>query len=245
MTKIGWTLYLNPPAVFCLTNETGATANFNFQILEAKLLIKRVISLPSLQNKLERALASGQVANYPVNYVNCRKLIIPQGLRNFSYQSLFAGENLPKACLFGLAAQSESSNFEESPYQFKTHNLQDISITCNSQRFPTQSFNLAYNANPKSYMRAFQSLYPDLWNPEGTYIDIKKYLVGGYCLYFIPLNSDASTEDSFAAKQLGPCRIDLTFENENNPVLILYVWAFSDQNFLLDGSRNCYVNFKL
>ena len=245
MTKIQWTLYLNPPAVFCLTNETGATANFNYQILDAKLLIKRVISLPSLQNRLERALASGQVANYPIHYVNCRKLIIPAGLRNFSYQSLFAGENLPKACLFGLTNQSEVSNFEQSPYQFRTHNLQDISVTCNSQRFPSQSFNLAYNTKPKSYMRAFQSLYPDLWNSEGTYMDIKKYLEGGYCLYFIQFNSDSSTDDSFIAKQLGPCRIDLNFENENNGVLVLYCWAFSDQNFLLDANRNCYVNFKL
>ena len=243
MTKIGWTFYLNPSAVFCLTNQAGAT--FNYEIMDARLLIKRIISLPSLQNKLERALASGQVANYPVSYVNCRKLIIPQGLRNFSYQSLFAGENLPKACLFALAAQSEVSSFYESPYQFKTHNLQDISVTCNSQRFPSQSFNLSYNTDPKSYMRGFQSLYPDLWSSDGTYIDIKRYLEGGYCFYFIPFNSDSSTDDSFVAKQLGPCRVDLQFENENNSVLVLYIWAFSNQNFLLDANRNCYVNFKL
>ena len=64
-------------------------------------------------------------------------------------------------------------------------------------------------------------------------------------MYYIPFNTDSTTEDSFVAKQLGPCRVDLTFENDDNAVLILYIWAFSDQNFLIDAARNCYVNFKL
>ena len=226
-----------------MTNQAGA--QFRYQVLDARLLLKRVISLPSLQNRMEKALASGQMANYPCHYINCRKLVIPAGLRNFSYQSLFAGENLPKACLFALSSQSKATNFEESPFQFETHNLKEITVSVNSQRFPTQSFNLGYNSTPKSYIRGFQSLYPDLWSSEGTYIDIKKYLQGGYCMYYIPFNTDSTTEDSFVAKQLGPCRVDLTFENDDNAVLILYIWAFSDQNFLIDAARNCYVNFKL
>lgn len=93
MVKLDYCFYLNDSPTFLLTNQTAQA--FAYEVLEAKMVMRRITVLPALQNKVERMLAQGSLCQYPMTHVNCRKLIIPASLRHFSYQSLFIGEFLP------------------------------------------------------------------------------------------------------------------------------------------------------
>ena len=147
--------------------------------------------------------------------------------------------------LIAVGTQTQQSNFRESPFDFNHNNLTDVSITVNSQRFPTQSFQLNYSGNPPSYMKGFTSLYQDLWSNRGSWIDLDKYANKGYCFYYISFNSDLPSETSFASKINGPARIDMSFSVDTNPILNVFLWSYSEECIMLDQSRNVKIPFKL
>ena len=243
MCKLDYSFTLLEAPVFLLTNQ--ASQAFAYEILEAKMVMRRVSVLPALQNKVERMLAQGSVCQYPLTHINCRKLIIPASLRTYSYQSLFLGEFLPRAVLIAIGTQAQQSNFMESPFNFKSNNLTDVSITVNNQRFPTQSFQLNYAGTPPEFIKGFTSLYPDLWGNKGSWIDLDKYANKGFCFYYISFNSDSPPESSFASKINGPARIDMTFGVDTNPILNVFIWSYSEECIMIDQSRNVRVPFKL
>ena len=171
MTPLDLNFFLADPS-FAI-NSSVPNANMVFQIVAARLVIKRVDALDSLQQSFETRLMR-EPAIFPIVHSRIKTWVIPKNLASFQIPDLFGGSFLPKMCIFGLVDQSNSQgNYAASPFGFMPHNVKDLYLQVGATRLPSLSFDLSYGDTNPRCLRAFSALYgnDNYLKDCGTYID--------------------------------------------------------------------------
>ena len=88
MLKLNYVFYLNDPAF--VINSAQVDTNFIYEIVDARLLFKRVKVLPTLQTNFEATL-SRQNAKFPLYVTSVKQVAIPAANLTFSHTDVFAG----------------------------------------------------------------------------------------------------------------------------------------------------------
>ena len=158
MTKISWT-WLKNTSDFCLKSNVN-NANFKYSIQDMRMYIRKVQLYPSQLMKLENQLAS-QNAKYPLCHYYTKEITVPAAARFHHFTNILSSQFIPKRCILALVAQSnfigEQSN---SPFAFQPFNLTDAYFSSDNKRYPSQPFNLNFNAGTdQDWTRGYFSLF--------------------------------------------------------------------------------------
>ena len=146
---------------FCIKSGM-TTPDFAFKIVSARLKLKRVTALESLQQSFEARLLR-EPAIFPHVHTRVKSWIIPEHLQSFMVPDLFSGSFLPHVCIFGFVNQAQSQGqWATSPFQFNPHNIKDlfIQVWLLGQKGPAAQIWLYWgkrNPLPKFDFRSFVS----------------------------------------------------------------------------------------
>ena len=179
MVKLYLGLDLSSPQYVIKSGVPAASANsdFSFSIVNPVLRIKRIKTLDSFSAKFEAKLVQNP-ALYPHTHLSCRSYVIPAGVKNFTNQDLFGSTFLPKFCYLTLSTQTASAGtFATSPLSFAPHGVKEIAIFAQNERIPSLSYQLDFNDDSPSFLRAFYALFGNdaLMKDSTNGIDRKKF----------------------------------------------------------------------
>lgn len=118
---------------FALECHGSGKENLKLQILEAKLYVRKLTLLPSIQ-LIHMKRWKDIPANYPGTKVSMKAYSLPIGTYTHTNESLLTGL-VPQRLIIGiLNTDNYQGHYEKNPFAFQNNGLQQIIITCNAEQ---------------------------------------------------------------------------------------------------------------
>ena len=109
---------------FCLVSS-AIGANHKVVITEAILYVSKVTVASSVALGHATALKEA-TAKYPIRWVDCKVLSVPNGFSSFTQDNLYLG-HIPKRLVLVLVdTTAYNGTYESNPFNFKHHNLTQV-----------------------------------------------------------------------------------------------------------------------
>ncbi len=221
---------------FCLMSNTEAAA-YKIQIIECKLLIRKVKLSPSVFLAHAKAFEVSN-AKYPVRRVICKTFTVPAGNLNCSRENLFAGQ-LPTRLVIGCVDNDAfNGSYTKNPFNFKHYDLTQMKIYLDGQQQHIKPLEPNFDAN--QFISAYMSLYSGTGKQqkdEGNQIERSDY-GNGYALYAFDLTPDLAEEGHFNLAKEGSVRVDMTFGEPLPNTINVIAYAEFENVIEIDRNRN-------
>jgi hypothetical protein len=219
-----------------------AQPGFKIQIMECKLLVRKVKLSPSVFVAHAKALEVGN-AKYPIHRVVCKTFTVPAGNLDFSQESVFTGQ-LPSRLVIGLV-DNDSFNgaWQKNPFNFKTMGLTHLKLYIDGQQQYIKPIETDF-ANGK-YIDAYLSLFEGtgkLNKDEGIDINRLEY-ANGYTLYAFDLTPDLCEGDHLNLIRDGTLRLDAKFGVALPNTINVIVYGEFQNLIEVDRNRNIIFDF--
>ena len=168
---------------------TPNSTDYRIKVHDVRLYCTLVDVVQSLQNSIAKQLESTP-AKYPIRRLEMRKLFMPEGMTNLSFNCFQTV--LPRRVLvFFVETAAFDGSTEKSPFEFKHANVQTISIESGGLYIPSTPYMLDYGATNENFYRAYWDFHKLLGMDEGNEgLDLtpKEYKTG-WCGYGFDLRS--------------------------------------------------------
>lgn len=132
-----------------LINSFGPNKEWKLKIESVKLMVCEYELFPDAIAGLEKNLASGESAFFPMRMHVCKSHFIPVGTINTPEIVAFShGMQIPKRLYVGLCDNRNfSGDYARDPFEFNHHNLRNIFIDCGGKTWPMRPWNLDFANN--------------------------------------------------------------------------------------------------
>ena len=238
LLPISFVLTKSKPEFVLHTNVAGV-ASFKYEILSAKLLIKRQRILSSTKLRLESDLAKTS-AIYPLRNFDCKPLTLDPATKSFTFENVFSSNSsIPDYCLIALLRHTDfSGDYKSNPFTFSHFSVEEISITFDQYRFVHETNYV--DADREDYTGSYNALFSHTGfkSDQGTSITIEKYKTG-FALYAFDFGRDNSMNcDHWNTKVTGSARLSFRFNAaSNNPALVALVYSESNNILQINSQR--------
>lgn len=225
-TKLRLKLTLNNPTF--LLNAFGSVSDFKIDIIDIKLLYRRVELNPSVVSGHMTGLMK-QNAQYPILHTKIVNHSIAKGHMSFNKADLFPGSN-PRMIMVGmLDTEAFNGNIKKNPFNFQHFDLRDIVLYVDSHAYPTVAYkpDFANSHYTRSYYD-FMSVLSYANKDDTNGLTYKEY-GNGYTLYAFDLTPDADITTAHRhAKHPGNISINISWKNPLPTTVTLIIYAVCD-----------------
>lgn len=194
---------------------------------------------------LEKTLATGEPAFYPMRLHICKSHFIPAGTSITSDIVAFShGMQIPKKLYIGLCDNRNfSGDYGRDPFEFYHHNLRNIYIDCGGQTWPVRPWNLIYLAD--LYSSAVVNTRESLgFSNNGKTNGISHSMFKtSRCIYVFDLSTGSSyNTDAFDLNNGGNVNVRLEFSSPVGEHGLQMIMMGEFQSYMtLDRERNATV----
>ena len=244
MTDLSIQFFIAEPEFFLKT--VIENQNFKFEILSAKLILKRLEIADDIHLAFENRLQR-EPMTYPINHIKVKSFVINAQSTTFHLPDLFNGQFLPKQAYITFVDQSKAlGNYNNSPFEYDPHSVRDIFLRVGPLRLPTLPFAPQFSTTPPRILRCYSSLLGnDSQNEDNGIMITPDTYTTGFALYGFYFMQNQGHEEAFYAKKLGPCSLTVQFNNAPQNPLLCLVWQLHQEVLYCDHSRNFLINFPL
>ena len=236
------TLYRNSDA-FCLMSPAAAQ-DYKIEVRTMKWFVKGVDVAKSVGLALEKTMMHF-TSKYPVRRVEIKTIHVDAGRRETPENAVFNGA-IPRRLVIGCVdADAYHGIYGKSPFNFKNHAIDEVSVTAAGQTYPTKPLTTDF-ANDM-YTRAFVQLFEGLGisdDNKGNGINMKKYK-SGLCLFAFDLSPDEDDGNHWDLVKEGATSVNIHFAN---PIpaggLEVVIYAEFDGLITIDHNRNTFTDYK-
>ena len=246
MTDLSLQFFLAEPEFVLKTAIEAPAPDFKYEIVSAKLVLKRLEIADNLHLAFEQKLQQKPMT-YPISHIKVKSFVINSQLNTFHIPDLFNGQFLPKQCFIAFVDQAKAlGSYGSSPFEYDPHSVRDVFLRVGPLRIPTLPFYPEFSANPPKILRAYASLLGnDSMNEDNGLIITPDTYVNGFALYGFYFMQNQGHDESFYSKKLGPCSLNVQFNVAPTRPLLCLVWQLHQEILYVDSSRNFLINFPL
>ena len=196
---------------FFLQKATSdATNNYQFHLLELKVLVRKISIHPSVVNAHEKLLNTNS-CKYDLQRNIIRTYNLSQGTTQFNLEDLFQG-SIPMRLVLGMVTSSSfNGSITSNPYHFKNNSLSKIEFFVDN--VPVTSLNLNFSNN--RYLEALDLLYTNLGYSsfgEGEIPISRKTFKDGKCLFIFDTTPSIDSSGHLNLNKKGNTRLNLIFK---------------------------------
>ena len=213
-------------------------AAYKLKIIEAKLLVRKVKILPSVQVAIAKALESS-TAKYPIKTIITKSYTIPRGALSHTQENVFSGQ-LPSRLVIGIVNNdSYNGSYASNPLDFQHKDLTSVKVFMDGQGQLVRPIEVDFAAD--QYMQGYISIFAGtgkLFRDESCDITRSDYK-SGYALFCFDLSPDLSGPcDHFQLSREGALRLDLTFGTALDATVNVIVLSEFDSLVEIDRNRS-------
>ena len=224
---------------FCIHSAApspGDTLSFKYDILEAKLLVKKHTLLPNVMTEHYRLLNAGSHVCYPMKRVEVKAYSLGTGISSNVNENILSGL-LPDRIVIGMVdSDAYNGSFKTNPYEFKDFGLSVINVNINGDA----SANLPINVNfdDKEYLMLYNKLFEGLGiENEDAGIDLEREEYKKHPLMIFNLRDQ---KEGFSIPKYGNIRIDLKFKKALTQGVTVIIYAEYQSVLQIDKNKNVF-----
>ena len=247
MTHVSYHFYLQDPQKCLKSSDT--TRSFRYSLRNVRLLAKKVLISDSLNLAVEKRLLSTP-AKYYFDQIKTTSLIIPSGMREFSFDNVFSGSNfIPYEVFVFFINQSKAlGQFQSSILDFRQYDVVSASFYSDSKKWPANQQRLSVKDNdPTGRLAAYANLFnsDSVFSDFGTYIDLQRFCTSMFFLRYTFDFRPTRCADAIQAPALGTVRFNVEFANETQEPIRCYLMSKHFVHLTLDHQRNLTRDYQL
>lgn len=221
---------------FVLECYGSGKENITLQITEAKLYVRKLTLLPSIQLAQMKTWKEKPV-NYPGTKVSMKAYSLSIGTYTHTNESLLTGL-VPQRLILGIiATDNYQGHYEKNPFAFKNNDLQQIIITCNSEQTTQHVINV--DKDEDRVLDGFISLFDAMGITNcdaGLDLRVNEYK-NGKTLYGFNLRD---MNDGLAIPRHGNVSIYLKFKKSTTASMTVIVYPEYPSNMYITNDKRVY-----
>lgn len=221
---------------FALECHGTGKENIKLQILEAKLYVRKLTLLPSIQLAHLKTWKETPV-KYPGTKVSMKSYSLPVGTFQHTNESLLNGL-IPQRLILGiLDTKNVQGDYSTNPFSFENHGLQQIIITCNAEQTTQHIINV--DKDEDRLLDGFISLYDAMGITNcdaGLDLRVSEYK-NGKSLYGFDLRD---ISEGHAIPRHGNVSIYLKFKNSLTASLTVIVYPEYPSNMYITNDKRVF-----
>ena len=229
------------PETFHLMSAAGVPVKTVIE--DAVMYVRKVKVSPTIANKHNQLLTSGQLVKYPIRRGVVSTFTIAQGTMSANKDNVISGQ-LPRRVVIGLCSNAAFNGKEiENGFNFENFGLNYLSLHMGGQQFPQKPLtpNFANNQYLRSYMTLFEGT--GMVNADrGHGIDREDFKTG-YALYAFDLTADMAEGAHTDPIKYGTIRMDLHFQAPLAKTVNVVVYAEYDSLIQIDRARTVITDY--
>jgi hypothetical protein len=217
-TKLCFEFRRSSPQV-CLCGP-ATTTEYIIQLEVAEFYVRRVRVNPKISVEIMQSFRKNKRASYSFDNFRTNTVITPlNATSQFQFQKIVAGSNIvPKfVCLGVTSTDAFHGKFENSPFNFKTHDITSLKLTFESKPIVFEEMNFE-NGN---YMLAYNTMCKLL--PKfngGNAISYEEWKDGSAIFVFDTQNLRG---EDYSATRIGDIGLDIVFKTVPTKQLAIVV----------------------
>jgi hypothetical protein len=221
---------------FALECYGSGKENIQLQILEAKLYVRKISLLPSIQVAHMKTWKDNP-AMYPGTKVSMKSYSLPIGTFTHTNESLMTGL-IPQRVILGIVAtENYQGDYEKNPFSFENNGLQQIIITCNSEQTTQHVINV--DKDEDRVLDGYTSLFDAMGITNcdaGLDLRVNEYK-NGKTLYGFDLRD---MNDGHAIPRHGNVSIYLKFKASTTASMTVIVYPEYPNNMYITNDKRVY-----
>ena len=221
------------------------TASYKIEIMDICLIMCHVSPSNPVLVAHQELMKDGRMARYSYIREELRKFTIVRGSSDFVCPDMFQSK-CPDRMVFALSSSSANSgNYQLNPFNFRTYDLNYISVTVGGTRSPYGEIKM--NFDEDVYADVYEALFCTTKprstgemesNSNGiTFSDFKQ----GYALFSIELNPQTRSGRFYPTKKNGDVGLELRFAKPLKETVILLCLTYTPAYFEIDNVRGIYL----
>ena len=233
--------FIRSPSLFHLISDDAS--GFKAVIMDAALYVRKVKINPSISLEHHKTLDQGITAKYPLRRGVVTTFTVPAGNLSFNKENLITGQ-LPRRVIIGFVTnEAFNGTSKTNPFEFKNLDLSYLTLSTDSQQFPSQPLTPNYEASEATH--AFYQLYSGLGlvnSNSGLNIDLASFQEG-HTLYPIDLTADQAEGSHVDPIKYGNLRMEAHFRIPLVKPINCICYAEYDNMLQIDKARNIVTDF--
>ena len=145
-----------------------------------------------------------------------------------------------------LMLMPNNGSYRKSPFNFKNHSIDEVSVTAAGQSYPQKPITMDFASN--NYMRAFVQLFEGLGiadENKGNSINLSHFKTG-HCIFAFDLSPDEDDGgDHWDLVKEGETMINIHFSTATTTAVEVIVYAEFDNLLTIDQYRNTFIDYKV
>ncbi len=221
---------------FALECYGSGKENIQLKILEAKLYVRKLTLLPSIQLAHMMTWKDTPV-NYPGTKVSMKSYSLPIGTFTHTNESLLKGL-VPQRLIVGIIpTDNYQGNYGKNPFLFANNGLQQIIITCNSEQTTQHVINV--DKDEDRVLDGFISLFDAMgitYCDAGLDMRVNEYK-NGKTLYGFDLRD---MNEGHAIPRHGNVSIYLKFKKTTTASMTVIIYPEYPSNMYINNDKRVY-----
>ena len=217
-------------------------ARYKMKILEAVLLVRKVLILPVVALAHDKALEKAN-AKYPIRRVECKTFSIPRWNLDVSQENMFLGQ-VPSRLVLGIVDNDVfNGTYAKNSFNLKHYRLTRLTLQLDGQEQSVKPLQLKFATG--KIARGFMSLFQragKAFKDEDIDISREDYEYG-YTLFCFDLTPDLGENDHFSLIKSGSVRVNLTFADPLPQTVNVIVYSEFQNVLEIDRNRNVFYSF--
>ena len=226
-------LYQNPDS-FCLMTKLPSTETYSFDINYMALRCKFIEPTPSVQLMHAKTLES-QPAVYAYERTVLKSWSIPDGLKSWSLDSLYADELPHEIQVVFVDSKSFSGEFNLNPFKFAHFDLVYMAFMIEGMK--TITFEPDFDTG--NYTHSYLTLFDGIPQDQRSSITYEEFS-GGYSVFRICISSGIRRMYNMNTRK-SQTRMIIRFRNDLKQNVTCITYAKFHSTFKIDHSKNIYL----
>lgn len=221
---------------FYLRSSQAAGQEHKLELVEVKLIVKRVQLYDDAQVDIDQAIAEAGVIKYPVKRVDVKSYSLARGTQVFQENNIISGQ-IPSRVIVGMVDNDAfAGTFAKSPFNFKHYSVEEMYLHHDGDTFPSNRYTSSFGNRdalvPWLNLKRLVSPGAPFFHHTIAYDD---YCNGGYTLWVFDMTQDNKcgvSGDYNNIKKSGDVRLYVKFGEQNglpNPVNIVVYAEYENQ----------------
>ena len=229
---IGIKLIPSTPA-FHLRSDAPYAAIYDVQYQEITLKTCHVTLQPEIFMALNKVMATGITAKYPVKKTEINSYIMPQGVTSWVQNDMFQSRVPSKLVICLVASTAFTGDFKRNPYNMQGFELNTITIARDGQVIPFKALKTNFTAG--ECVEAYRNLYSTATDQQ--LITLNDFLRGN-AFFVYRLDDQVYNHDCTPYNNTGNISMELDLHQPLKENITVIVYAQFDALLEIDQYRN-------
>ena len=222
-------------AQFYLRSRKPAGEEHKLELIDVKLVVKKVQLYDDTQTELDQAMASAGRIKIPTNRVEIKSYAVGTGSKVFQENNIISGQIPFRVIVAMVDNDAFSGTYSKSPFNFKTYDVEEMYLHYDGDTYPSNMYKTSFTKKdallPWLNLKRLVTAGHPFFNHTISYSD---YLAGGYTLWVFDMSQDNKCgviADYNNVKRHGDVRFHVRFGEDGlpNPINIVIFAEFESQ----------------